>query len=610
MASFGDEAGEEGVKFPKDAKRGLKWDGWVSCKIDPRFVGLGGRVMNRELAKRLVAWVVVPSVLAALVVGQASLFRWNKCETYDEFTYLRLGICIFRDLNFEKLGSPMCPPLPIWLEYAAPGLWAKEEPGTDAWEWEVPGLIQLARLSTSVVIGVPLVWTVYGWLWRRRGWMVGAFGGGLTALSPTVLAAVSIATTDGCFALFSVVALGMLRWYQERPSRTTLLAAGAGIGLALASKQSAAFLFPIVLVELMLKYPHAREGDTRVDTGLRILFVTAGRFALVVATAFFVDEALYGFGTGQTFRSGGAHVTIPVIIPMIAQQLPNEEAIMDAVRAMGAPLAIDTFMGQVDHATSGHLAFFMGQRSSQGWWYFFPAAIAMKSTPSELVLFGIAAVLALSRRVWTDPARRLWLGSIVVMLGLGVSSRINIGHRYMLVIYPMAILLASDVLGAIGPERRRLATTAAGLLLLGQAVSAATIAPHYLSYFNSLCGGPLQGYRYLADSSLDWGQDLPMIRRALEAHGYHKVALGYFGTAKPEIYGLNYMDMSSPFEDPFEAGCDWVAISATRLQGVYAGGTPLIRYFGGLPAERVGYTSFLYNLKDPRVQEALRASRP
>ena len=29
------------------------------------------------------------------------------------------------------------------------------------------------------------------------------------------------------------------------------------------------------------------------------------------------------------------------------------------------------------------------------------------------------------------------------------------------------------------------------------------------------------------------------------------------------------------YDDPFEQGCDWVAISATRLQGVYTGGTEL-----------------------------------
>jgi len=35
-----------------------------------------------------------------------------------------------------------------------------------------------------------------------------------------------------------------------------------------------------------------------------------------------------------------------------------------------------------------------------------------------------------------------------------------------------------------------------------------TVAPHYLAYFNELAGGPANGFKELADSNLDWGQDL------------------------------------------------------------------------------------------------------
>ena len=38
---------------------------------------------------------------------------------------------------------------------------------------------------------------------------------------------------------------------------------------------------------------------------------------------------------------------------MVADLLPNGEAIMESVRRMGAPLAIDTFVGQMDHASRG-----------------------------------------------------------------------------------------------------------------------------------------------------------------------------------------------------------------------------------------------------------------
>ncbi|HEX8203297.1 MAG TPA: hypothetical protein VF590_22665, partial [Isosphaeraceae bacterium] len=107
---------------------------------------------------------VAPAVLGVLVLAQAGLFRAATCETYDEFTYLRMGICIYRYGDFRSLASPMCPPLPILLEYWLPALRTPALPDTPGWEEAVPGLIRQARLLTSVLVGVPLVGLVYAWL--------------------------------------------------------------------------------------------------------------------------------------------------------------------------------------------------------------------------------------------------------------------------------------------------------------------------------------------------------------------------------------------------------------------------------------------------------------
>ena len=62
--------------------------------------------------------------------------------------------------------------------------------------------------------------------------------------------------------------------------------------------------------------------------------------------------------------------------------------------------------------------------------------------------------------------------------------------------------------------------------------------PHYLAYFNWIAGGPVNGYKHLVHSSLDWGQDLPGLKRWLNEHdldstGKTPVYLAYFGKAKP-----------------------------------------------------------------------------
>src|SRR6185369_10959616 len=82
----------------------------------------------------------------------------------------------------------------------------------------------------------------------------------------------------------------------------------------------------------------------------------------------------------------------------------------------------------------------------------------------------------------------------------------------------------------------RKAAGAATLLLLGWHVfESIAIRPDYLAYFNELAGGPSEGYRHLADSSLDWGQDLPALKQWLDGErlqrGDGNVYLSYFGTA-------------------------------------------------------------------------------
>ena len=55
------------------------------------------------------------------------------------------------------------------------------------------------------------------------------------------------------------------------------------------------------------------------------------------------------------------------------------------------------------------------------------------------------------------------------------------------------------------------------------AVSTLIIAPDYLAFFNLLAGGPSGGYRYLVDSNLDWGHDLPGMARYVQEQGIDRV---------------------------------------------------------------------------------------
>jgi hypothetical protein len=110
----------------------------------------------------------------------------------------------------------------------------------------------------------------------------------------------------------------------------------------------------------------------------------------------------------------------------------------------------------------------------------------------------------------------------------------------------------------------------------------------------------LQGHRYLVDSNLDWGQDLPRLRGALLEAGCRQVSLVYFGTASPEAYGLR------PAEGATEEAPGCLAVSATPLQGVGLASDAFSDLRGLEPEARVGHSIFLYAAAEPAVAAAWR----
>jgi len=139
---------------------------------------------------------------------------------------------------------------------------------------------------------------------------------------------------------------------------------------------------------------------------------------------------------------------------------------------------------------------------------------------------------------------------VAVYFAMAVMTNMNIGHRHLLPIYPFLYVAA----GLLGTEISRIADV--GWRTASQLVGIALVAvsssvvfypvwrpqlvfPHYLSYFNELAGGPVNGWRSLVDSNIDWGQDLKSLKRWLdEAQLAKPIYLCYFGTADPRYYQI------------------------------------------------------------------------
>ncbi|UCC77690.1 MAG: hypothetical protein JSW37_04825, partial [Anaerolineales bacterium] len=146
--------------------------------------------------------------------------------------------------------------------------------------------------------------------------------------------------------------------------------------------------------------------------------------------------------------------------------------------------------------------------------------------------------------------------------------------------------------------RTRWAQVALLALCLWYAVSSISMYPHYLAHFNELVGGPENGYKYLVDSNLDWGQDLKNLKTYMRNNGLEKVYLGYFGSAHVDYYDIQSLPLPTEKPDDLEARPTEVyAISATYLQAGYLGDTTAFSWLQEYdPFATIGHSILLYRL--------------
>ncbi|MBW7884632.1 MAG: glycosyltransferase family 39 protein [Caldilineaceae bacterium] len=547
-------------------------------------------------------WLLLVAALT-LFAAQAGWSSTQKSAAFDEQYHLAAGYSYLRTGDFRLATNH--PPLAGLL--AALPLLADnnivlpaEHPAweasdrflfSDVFLWESnldpQGILLRARWPITV-LGVLLVACLFfaarQMLGARAGWLVLL----LATFEPNLIAHARFVTTDLALTLFIFVgAWWWWRWLVQ-PRWHNLVVAGLAAGLAMGTKYNGAMIWPILLfVALILPVLPGYAGIRKRLWSLP----AAGLAALVVLWL------LYHLDVGPvSFLPGW--LILPA--PYYWQWFWN--TVFRILELQGA---------RVD--------FFFGEASNQGWWHYFFVASAVKLTLPTLLLAFAGLVLLVRRRAARQLAI-LWIPPLFFLL-LGATQVLNIGFRHMLAAVPFILLLAAYVAEALpwlyAPARR--SVIAGALLLFWVLADTGRIAPHYESHFNQLAG-PWQNWsNILVDSNLDWGQDLPALRRTMEELGIETVNLAYFGKATPETYGIRYRPLPSYLRfmegreisafNPYTPEPGWYAISATELRAgtLQPETVDLYRVFRTMePVARAGYSIYLYNLDYPAGTEVVR----
>ena len=251
------------------------------------------------------------------------------------------------------------------------------------------------------------------------------------------------------------------------------------------------------------------------------------------------------------------------------------------------PEFVRGFLWQVRHARDGHVNYLLGVVRPRAQLIYFPVAMLLKTPLETLSAMALAALVAV--RTFGDARVRLCVVGAVGFFLLMLPSSIGIGHRYLLPLYPFAFVL-------IGGLARGHRTVGWGLALL-LALRCLAVFPEYIGYTNAVAGSRPE--LYLADSNLDWGQDLPALERYLRDTGLDSFGLGYSGMDSPTARGIEARPI------PCERVPGVYVVSINSLVGVFPPrvGPCLAWLRQEQPVDRIGTSMLVFVVKPRRVTE-------
>jgi hypothetical protein len=542
----------------------------------------------------------------ALVSAAEGFFLWQGASlihcyspTYDEGAYLAAGFSCWTsgDFRLNRDHPPLAKlllTLPILLTEPELAAMGRELPQHgnhwQASQWffansPVPRerLFAKAR-AANLALGGLLLAIIAWWAHRLWGGLAAALAAWLTALDPSIQAHSSLVTFDTALALFTTLTFYCFWEFTRRPSRWWLMAIGLSLGASLAVKHSAILNVALLIAAIVAQLIAGRDfcvpnpsnsGKSSASERWRaavtsLCGIVAAAIVVIVGAYFFVEAAAWPRGLKeQLSRAGGKNIT-----------------------------------------------YLNGVTTPHGTWRYYPEVFALKTPIGSMLAILVALLGSLGKPRWWNDVWPLLLPAVGYFAGM-MYSNVDLGVRLILPVYPFLYVLASRLTASppLIDWRWHPGCVAAATALVLTAVSVMRLAPQQLAYFNEFAGGPAYGRHWLADSNLDWGQDLRSLKQEMDRRHVPIVYLSYYGTYEPEWYGLRYQFLpgygrisdSPPSTErvPADAPQKLAAISVNNLLGLYLENPDLYAWLRNRhPSFRVGYSILVYDVTDD--PEAIR----
>jgi hypothetical protein len=554
------------------------------------------------------AWFVaiLLSILHAAIAITASL---EKSPTFDEPIHLTAGYSYWLTNDFRldpENGNLIARWATLPLLFTQPSFplasnvaWQHSDVGPLSMQFlyrsgNNPDALLLQARTMTAMISAALCLLIFFCSRQLFGTVGGLISEALAVFDPNLLAHGALVTSDTAAAFFFLAATwSYWRMLHKISGVTVTICALSVAGLFLAKMSAPLFLIMAAIVTA-IRIASSEPVAIQFGQFARLIRSRWRKAAVIVGSTIAIGLVVFAaIWASFSFRFSALTDNGPsrkVWDNCWSAILRDHTAIQNAIDFARVhrllPEAYLCGFAYTHKSAESRPAFLDGNWNNNGFRSFFPRAFLYKTPPPILFFILLAAAAALLRwhqarsgnrlKIITNHLLRLSpiLSLAFVYGAVAILSKLNIGHRHLLPIYPAIFVACGACSYFLRTQNRKEIAMMIAALIAWQTGIAFASYPNYLAYFNEIAGGPANGYKHLVDSSLDWGQDLPTLSNWLNGHQTSDpVYLSYFGTGDPVWYGIkaNALPADSIDRTMIDLKPGTYCISATILQTVYAG---------------------------------------
>ncbi|MBR3219517.1 MAG: glycosyltransferase family 39 protein [Thermoguttaceae bacterium] len=564
--------------------------------------------------------------LLAVHLALVIVLAWRHSPSIDEAGHLASGARIWRQRCFDmyRVNPPLVrtiaaiPPLLLGAkipEYIPTPNWRPEFRNGDAFLEQNPDRFRLyfftARLAClpfSILGALICFW----WARDLFGSIPGLAALAIWCFSPNMINWGSLFCPDLAAASTGLLA-GYCFWrWLKRPIFSRTILCGLALGICELTKLTWVIFYPVLpLIWLVWMAAHSKKPIQYWHTAKSLLGIVI--ISLYMVNSFYLFSGTFRPLKDYQFRS------------RLCTELQEGKILGLPLGAIPLPFPNDYIQGvdlqKYDFESGRFDSYLLGKwNTKKGWWYYYLVAALVKVPIGTLALIFLAALLYRPKntggRSGGSDLFAALLPGIALFAFVSSETGFSCHFRYVIPALPFFYIFGSSVFIPGTVRKTRYLPWA---LLTWGAVSSLAVFPNTFSYFNEIAGGPKGGHRFLLDSSVEWQQNMYLLKAWQEANPDKKpLYTSYNGDCPPERFGIDSPGKPTPIESAAarfseEASVNlganrsaaplgpeavfppgWYAISVHQL--LYVDNTYVL-FRGVEPVERLGGTIYIYHIE-------------